>query len=71
MKTEKSKKTDYITVRLMPETKEILQKEAEKLDWSISKLSERILREWTEGTKKNNSSAIQFIIGHNENINNY
>lgn len=65
------KRTEQIAVRITAETKKTLQEEAQKLDWTVSKLAERILREWTEGTKKNGSSAIQFIIGHNENINNY
>lgn len=62
------KRTAQIAVRITPETKNTLQKEADKIGWSPSKLAERILREWTEGTKKNGGS-IQFIIGHNENIN--
>lgn len=65
------KRTEQIAVRITPETKKILQDEAGRLDWTISKLAERILREWTEGAKKKEGpSAIQFII-HNENINNY
>lgn len=69
MKTEKPKKTEYISLRLTADTKDILQQEANKLDWTVSKLAERILREWTEGAKKNSAGAIQFIISHNENIN--
>lgn len=63
------KRTEQIAVRITPETKKILQNEAERLDWTISKLAERILREWTEGAKEKSSGAIQFIISHNENIN--
>lgn len=63
------KRTEFIGVRITPETKKTLQEEASKLDWTIAKLAERILREWTEGAKKDSTGAIQFIINHNENIN--
>lgn len=63
------KRTEQIAVRITPDTKRILQTEAQKLDWTVSKLAERILREWTEGAKQDSAGAIQFIISHNENIN--
>lgn len=63
------KRTEQIAVRITPETKELLKIEAEKLDWTIAKLSERILREWTENIGKDKKGgAINFIIQKNENI---
>lgn len=62
------KRTEQIAVRITAETKQILQEEASKLDWSTSKLAEKILREWTKTAPKSNGS-INFIIGSNENIN--
>ncbi len=63
------KRTEQIAVRITPETKERLRAEAEKLDWTIAKLAERILREWTENTTKSgNQGAINFIIQQNKNI---
>ncbi len=63
------KRTEQIAVRITPETKERLRVEAEKLDWTIAKLVERILREWTEDTTNGKGQgAINFIIHQNENI---
>lgn len=63
------KRTEQIAIRITKETKETLQKEAQKLDWTTAKLAERILREWTQGVKENNGQGvINFIIGTNENI---
>lgn len=63
------KRTEQIAIRITSETKEILRREAQKYDWTISKLAERILRKWTEGTKTNETGITQFFITHNENIN--
>lgn len=63
------KRTEQIAVRITPETKDRLRVEAEKLDWTVAKLAERILREWTERTEKGETTgAINFIIGQNGNI---
>lgn len=62
------KRIDQIAVRVSPEMKKALQKEANKLDWSVSKLAERVLSDWLEQSEKN-GGAIQFIISHNETIN--
>ena len=61
------KRTEQIAVRITQETKSILTTEAQKLDWSVAKLAERILREWTE-TAKNGKGSINFVINHNETI---
>ena len=65
---EKEKRTAQIAVRITPETKEILAQEAEKLDWTVSKLAERILSEWTKN-KHNNGGAITFIQNQITNVN--
>lgn len=62
------KRTEQIAVRITPETKKILQEEAEKLEWSTAKLAEKILKEWTQ-TAKHKGGSISFIIQKNENIN--
>lgn len=62
------KRTEQIGIRITPETKKILEKEAKKLDWAPAKLAEKILREWTLQTKQN-GGAINFIIEKNETIN--
>lgn len=62
------KRTEQIAIRITPETKRILQEEAEKLEWSTAKLAEKILKEWTR-TAKLKGGSINFIIQKNENIN--
>lgn len=62
------KRTEVIAIRVTPETKRILQAEAERLDWTIAKLGEKILKEWTQ-TAKIKGGSINFIIEKNENIN--
>ena len=62
------KRTEQIAVRITPETKQILQQEAQKLDWSTAKLAERILSDWTKKEVKRGGS-INFIIHSNETIN--
>ena len=44
----KDKKTEVITVRLPPKTKAAIIKEAEKRDWSPSKVAEKILTAWAQ-----------------------
>ena len=62
------KRTKQIAVRITPETYQILEKEAEKLKWSIAKIANEILTQWTE-EKEENGGAIKFIIENNQNIN--
>ena len=54
------KRTEQIAVRITADTKKILAEEAEKLDWAVSKLAERILSDWTKN-RQNNGGAINFI----------
>lgn len=67
MKTEKSKKTEVITFRTSPEIKTILEAEAEKREWSLSQLVERIVAEHAIGEKKN--TVINLDIQKNHTIN--
>lgn len=62
------KRTEQLNIRVTPEMKKALQEEASKLDWTATKLAEKILREWLNGAKEKNG-AMQFIIGHNNTIN--
>lgn len=61
------KRTEQIAVRITPETKKSLAEEAEKLEWTVSKLAERILSDWTKN-KNRNGGAITFIQNNIENI---
>lgn len=61
------KRTEQIAVRITSETKQILQKEAKKLDWSTAKLAEKILSEWTKQANKSGGS-ISFIVQNYQNI---
>ena len=40
------KKTEFITFRTSVDVKQILQKLADEKKWSISQLSEEIIKEW-------------------------
>jgi len=62
------KRTKQIAVRITPETYDILQKEAAKLKWSVAKIANEILTEWTT-KEKEHGGAINFIIHQNKNIN--
>lgn len=42
------KKTAVITVRIPPSTREAIAREAEKNDWSASKMAEKILTAWAK-----------------------
>ena len=44
----KEKKTEVITVRIPPKTKEALEKEAAKREWTTSKMAEKVLSAWAE-----------------------
>ena len=49
----KEKKTAVITVRIPPSTKEAIDAEAERREWTPSKMAEKILSEWAKAV--NNS----------------
>ena len=42
------KKTEVMTIRMPPRTKERIEREAEKREWSPSKMAEKILTTWAE-----------------------
>lgn len=44
----KEKKTEVITVRIPPKTRTAIEKEAEKREWTPSKMAEKILTTWAE-----------------------
>ncbi len=47
-----SKKTEVLTIRITPETMAALQSEAEKREWSKSKMAEKIISNWAELQKE-------------------
>lgn len=51
------KKTEVITIRITPSTKQAIVREADKREWSPSKMAEKILRSWAE--EQNNPVQIQ------------
>ena len=59
------KRTKQIAVRITPETYTILESEARKLKWSVAKIANEILTDWTI-KEKENGGAIKFIIHDNE-----
>lgn len=61
------KRTDQLNIRITPELTQILTEEAEKLDWSKTKLAEKILMDWANHRHKN-GGAINFVIHNNQNI---
>ena len=62
------KRIDQLNIRVTPELTQILTEEAKKLDWSKTKLAEKILM---DGAKKRheNGGAINFVVYSNQNIN--
>ena len=43
---EKAKKTAVMTIRMTAETKRAIDREAERRDWTPSKMAEKILSAW-------------------------
>ena len=50
----KEKKTEVITIRIPQKTKETIVLEAEKRDWSPSKMAEKVLSAWADEIINNN-----------------
>ena len=44
----KEKKTEVITVRVPPKTRAAIDKEAQRREWTASKMAEKILTTWAE-----------------------
>ena len=62
------KRTDQLNIRVSPELTKILTEEAKKLDWSKTKLAEKILSDWAK-KRNENGGAIHFVINNNQSIN--
>lgn len=48
----KDKKTEVITIRIPPSTKQAILREADKREWSPSKMAEKVLSNWAEQQSK-------------------
>ena len=59
---EKSKQTEVITFRTSPETKQKLKAEAEKRDWTLAQLVERIVTAYTNNAHNTTSQTINITI---------
>ena len=44
----KEKKTEVITIRIPARTKAAIEREAERREWTPSKMAEKILTSWAE-----------------------
>ena len=44
----REKKTEVMTIRLTSKTKSTIEREAEKREWTPSKMAEKILSTWAE-----------------------
>ena len=44
----KEKKTEVITIRIPPKTRHAIEQEAERREWTPSKMAEKILSTWAE-----------------------
>ncbi len=62
------KRIDQLNIRVTPELTQILTEEAKKLDWSKTKLAEKILMDWAK-KRHENGGAINFVVHSNQNIN--
>ena len=71
---EKAKKTAVMTIRMTAETKRAIDREAERRDWTPSKMAEKILSAWareqskgeTESAEDSNDKDISVGFYHNE-----
>lgn len=59
---EKSKQSEVITFRTSPETKQKLKEEAEKRDWTLAQLVERIVTAYTNNTHSTTAQTINITI---------
>ena len=71
---ERAKKTAVMTIRMTAETKSVIDREAERRDWTPSKMAEKILSAWAvekakqppENEEKSNGKDISVGFYHNE-----
>ncbi|MBR3860820.1 MAG: hypothetical protein IKM84_02920 [Oscillospiraceae bacterium] len=54
----KEKKTAVMTIRMTAKTKETIEREAEKREWSPSKMAEKILSAWAEQQERQTESTL-------------
>lgn len=55
------KKTNQLGIRLTDALKDGLQREADKMDWSISKLCTKILEQYLDEVESGKRSTMDFI----------
>ncbi len=53
---QREKKTEVLTIRITTETKAAITREAEKREWSTSKMADKILSAWAEESSRNNEN---------------
>ena len=66
----REKKTEVITVRITPNTRKAIEREAEKREWTPSKMAEKILTSWVMSQQNGSSQAImnsEISVSLNEN----
>lgn len=56
---EKAKKTAVMTIRMTTETKLAIDREAERRDWTPSKMAEKILSAWAREQSKRENEAVE------------
>ena len=55
----KDKKTEVMTIRIPKKTKEEIVAEAEKREWSPSKMAEKVLTSWAEEVTSKNEDILE------------
>lgn len=60
----KEKKTAIITIRCTETTKQKLEEEAERYDWSVSQLAGKIIADYTEEREKNEFEQAKKIFSY-------
>ena len=57
---EKAKKTAVMTIRMTAETKRVIDREAERREWTPSKMAEKILSAWAmEQSEQESANAAE------------
>ena len=69
MAIERSKKTEVITFRTTHENKKKLQEEAEKREWTIAQLVEKIVSLYINEEKRTTLPSVNVAIEKNHTIN--
>lgn len=61
------KRTQQLNIRITPELEKVLIEEGNRLDWSKTKLAEKILMDWAQ-KRHEHGGAINFIQNNIENV---